>query len=368
MKKPLLFSLASALLLSFCVHALPMGGLVVSYTSEKSFYRPGESGEIFITISNPTAYPLSDVDITLKAGSYIDLEKTELSLDNLPAGSSQQIGIIFTVNSSAQPTISYINVHVDYEDYGGAGRENDLVIPLKIYREPLLKAYVLELPEMKIGKSEKICFAIMNYGGEAKDVSITPSSDAVSFSPAQRFETSIKQISRVCFEAKPVTTEAGNYPVTLALNYYDALHENSYSEKFVYWVNVTGKIELTVYVEGLSENGNALNLVFSNSGSEDIKALHVRLSSDVELWPKEIYIGDLDRDDYDSERILLEKVPGRHKINVTAIFRDSFEREYRKTYSLQLLVPEEKRKESFSWIYPLLAGAVALPVLWRLRK
>ncbi len=368
MKKLTMVSfIASLFLCSFSASALPLGGIAASYTLEKSFYRPGESGEIFLTISNPTTYPLSDVDIYLKAGSYIALEKTKFSLDNLPAGSSQQIGIIFRVNSSAQPTISYVSAHIIYEDYTGTQRENDLLIPLKIYREPLLKAYARELPEIKIGKTEKICFTIMNYGGEARDVSIVLNSTALSFSPAQRFENSVKQLSEVCFDAKPVVVRPGIYAVTLVLSYYDALHESKYTESFTYWVNISGKIELTVYVESFSAKDNALTIVFSNSGSDDIKALHVKLSSSIKLWPNEIYIGDLDRDDYDSERIVLEKIPGRQIVNVTAKFRDSFEREYEKTYSLEVFIPKEEKKEDFSYVYVI--GAVFLLLfLWKIKK
>ncbi len=359
MKKSLILGAFFLLLLLPHASARALGGVLVTYTMDRDFYRPGESGELFLTLSNPTSYPVSEIEITLEGGRYITLEKRDFVLDSLPAGSVQELGVVFRINSSAQPTISWVKVKLKYEDYSDTQMENKILIPVKIFREPVIKAFT-SLPEMKIGKSEKVCFTLVNYGGEAKDVSISLNSTAFSFLPAERFEQSLSHAEKFCFEAKPLLTLPGNYPIVLTVAYRDALYEHAYVKNFVYWVNLSGRVELRVYAESFSADEGTLSVVFSNSGSEDIKALYVRLDSALNLWPKEIYIGDLERDDYDSERIHLEKIPGRHRINVTAVYRDSFEREYRKRFTLEVTIPEEEEKEEFGLTYIVLGLAIVL--------
>ncbi len=336
------------------VNSASYGGLVLSYTLEKDFYRPGESGEVFLTISNPTSYPLGSMDVEISADGFLNVKEGTFSLDNLPAGAMQQIGIVFEVNSSALPEISYIKVHVKYKDYNDNQKENDLIIPIKILNEPILKVYASKIPELKIGKSEKICFNVINYGGESKDITLALSSEQFSISPPEKFLKSLKGSTEVCFDITPITTNTGNYPLEMTLTYRDALYESTYTDTFTFWVNLSGKVELKVYTESYSEKENAINIVFSNSGNENIKALYVILSSDIEISPNEIYIGDLDRDDYDSEKVFLSPVQGEHVINITAKFRDTFEREYEKTYSVTVMIPEKKSENNTNYFYFLI--------------
>lgn len=343
------------------------GSVTISYALDKNIYHPGEYGTLYLTIQNPTSYPINNLDIRVYPGKYIEISSTKLSLDNLPAGASQQSSVIFTVNSSAKAIISQIRISAEYYDYEQKKREYDVVVPVKILDPPELKVSMENEYSITLGRPEKICFKIVNFGGEARDVEVKFNSSIFSLTPNEVFFKKIENVEKFCTKTVTVPeSTAGVYPLRVYLSYTDALYEDVYEDSSILWLNVSGLQKLIVYPESRSVE-NFINLVFSNAGNEKLKSLFVKLSSDIDISPREIYIGDLDVDDYDSERISLTSVPGKHWLNITAIYRDVFEREHEKNFTIEFMIPEKKEEKNYTWVYALTL-AVILFVLWKVIK
>lgn len=363
------FSVFMVLMFSllFSASYATQGSIVISYTLDKNIYHPGEYGTLYLTIQNPTPYPVDNLDVQLFPGNYINLQTTSISLDNLPSGASQQTSFVFKINSSSLPSISEIKIHAEYYDYEQKKREYDIIVPVKIVETPQIKVYTEKDYALFLDKPEKICFKAINFGGEAKEVNIKFNSSTFSLTPNEFFFKKISKEQKFCARISTLpSTIAGIYPLFVFISYTDTFHDNFYQDNAMLWFNVSGLRKLIVY----SESGNvknSINIVFSNAGNEKIKSLYVKLNSDVEISPKEIYIGDLDIDDYDSEKISLKGSAGKHYINVTAFYRDVFENEHKENFHIEFYIQKIEEKKNYDFVY-LIAFLIILAILWKVIK
>ncbi len=342
------------------------GSVIISYSLDKNVYKPGDYGTLYLVFQNPTAYPINNLDITVSEGKYIEISNDRLTLDNLPAGASQQSSVVFKINSSAIPVISEIKIHAEYYDYEQKKREYDVVVSVKIVDLPELKVS-FKNASLALGETKEFCFELNNLGGEAREVKVSLNSSVFTISPNEFYFKKVRKSERLCAEISSIPESvAGIYPILAYLSYTDALSENTYTKTSVLWVKLHGKEKLLVYPES-NKVENYINIVFSNAGNEKIKSLFVKLSSDIDVSPKEIYIGDLDVDDYDSERVSVSPIPGKHFINITAFYRDAFEKEHEENFVIEFVVPEKKEESDYTWIYALVV-LIAIIFVWKFVK
>ncbi len=333
--------------------AVGAGSVIVSYELSKNIYSPGDEGSIMLIIQNPTTFPITRLKVDVTSGNWIKiLGKNEFSIDSLPAGASQRTGIVFAVNSTPFPTISWIYVHLSYKDYTGEKREEDVVIPVTILNLPLLEIRQTGNNEVKIGGKAKICVELFNHGHEAKNVLliINTTRPEISITPSQIYLGDIAQKKLACFNISlSPLIQPGIYVLPLVVKYTDALHLKEYASASAAFIKAKGTSGVMVYIENpeLKEGENMLEITIANTGTEKIHAVWVEIGSQsIKVYPKKIFIGELDRDDYDSESIKVDGQSGRHTITITVHFRDAFEKEHTQTFSLEISIPEEKKNEN----------------------
>ncbi len=359
--------------------AVGAGSVIVSYELSKNIYSPGDEGSAMLIIQNPTSFPITKLKVSVTSGNWIKiLGKSEFSIDSLPSGASQKTGIIFAVNSTSFPTISWIYVHLSYKDYTGEKREEDVVIPVTILNSPLLEIRQTGNNEVKIGGKGKICIELFNHGHEAKDtlLIINTTYPEISITPSQLYLGDVAQKKLACFNVSlSPLIQPGIYALPLMVKYTDALHLKEYASASAVFIKARGTSEVMVYFENpeLKEGENTLEITIANTGTEKIHAVWVEISSgSIKIYPKKIFIGELDRDDYDSESVKINTQAGRHVIAVTVHFRDAFEKEHTQTFFLELNIPVEKKKknsfEKYEYLYAGALIAVIILIVFLLRK
>lgn len=120
---------------------------------------------------------------------------------------------------------------------------------------------------------------------------------------------------------------------------------------------------------------NELTIKIVNKGLSDIKFLEVETESSTyysTLSSKNIYIGDIDSDDFDTARFRIyfrETVPSRINFPVTLVYKNTLNKEYTETFNLDLNVYSREKaielgllKQSYTLYY--IIGIVVLIIIY----
>jgi hypothetical protein len=183
-------------------------------------------------------------------------------------------------------------------------------------------------------------------------VKLDLSSAALPFAPIQSItEKRIKQISSgssadVSYNLIVEPDAAlGVYKIPIFIKFNDNLG-NSYNKSDLLGVVVGAVPDLSYYIDSTTINtaGNKgeITIKFVNKGLSDIKFLNIRLMSNsyyTILSPEEVYIGNIDSDDYetaDFDLFVKQGAPKEFSIPLEISYKDSNNKDYRKDTEVKL--------------------------------
>ncbi len=332
--------------------------LTLSFQVLDSFIRPGGETIVFISLINPGTKDIGRIRVYAYPGPSLTITSNYFEISGLSPGSSQQISLNVKASSSSNSQNSYIIIKAKYL-VESLERETSTTIPIAIRAEPLLQIENISLsPEPEPGKEVELNFFIYNFGqGSTKDLSvrISQSESFGVIDENEKFLGEIKpnEFKQVSFKLliKPSAT-SGIYSIPVYLNYKDELKVMNYSLTKSIDFKISGSYKFLVYLKSqdlLTPNSKGnVEIRIVNAGNQEAKYLTLEIIQSypfIEIFPAQIYVGSLDKDDYDTEKIglkvgnvLPDVYPLKIKISYEDAFGKSFEEEkivYVKVYSFE---------------------------------
>lgn len=166
------------------------------------------------------------------------------------------------------------------------------------------------------------------------------------------------------------------YKIPVNIRYYDSLSK-VYNKTNLVTVVVGGEPDVSVYVDSSTiyraKSYGEMTVKIVNKGLPDMKFVNVRLSNSSKyriISPSEVYIGNIDSDDYETAdfKLYAERTSDKRMILPLAVeYKDANNKDYRNVVNLELpLYSSSEAKKlglsegngSFSWVI-LIALAVA---------
>ncbi|MFH7882527.1 MAG: hypothetical protein QW140_02295 [Candidatus Aenigmatarchaeota archaeon] len=376
------------LLISFPI-CLAQPYLTISFQVSDPFIRPGGETTVFVSLVNPSTKDIGRIRVFAYPGPSLTLSSSYFEISGLNAGSSQQVSLNVKASNSASSQNSYITVNAKYFAES-IEKEVTTTIPIVIRADPLLQIENISLsPEPEPGKEVELRFLIFNFGqGSSKDLSVRISqSDAFGvMGENEKFLDEIKpnDFKEVSFSLiiKPSAT-SGIYSIPIYLTFKDELKSINYSLTKSIDFKISGSYRFLVYLKSQdiitpNSKGN-VEIRIVNAGNQEAKYLTLEIIPShpfYEIFPQQVYVGSLNKDDYDTEKISLkvgnvlsDTYPLKIKISYEDAFGKSFEEEktvYVKVYSFE----EVKRPSLISPFVIILIFFVAVIgyYFWKKRK
>jgi len=213
--------------------------------------------------------------------------------------------------------------------------------------------------EIAPGETAKINIEIENdWNEDVNDVSVVLDLKDVPFAPYDSSsEDSFDEIrdgkSKIA-EFKIIAlndAKSGIYKIPLEINFYDE-NNNKSTKKSLISLVVNSKPVIGVDVkDGLLLKGkeNNLEIKIINKGLSDVKFLEIETEEGnyyTLLSGKNIYIGDIDSDDFDSADFKIyfkENTPDTITLPVSITYKDSVNKKYTENFNLQVDVYTKKK-------------------------
>ena len=166
-------------------------------------------------------------------------------------------------------------------------------------------------------------------------------------------------------------TTPGVYPFYIYGSYTDAIgltHQINITAA----VKLKGDIDLILSKESQTQmfkgKKGYVSIKISNAGTSKANFLTLNISSkEFDIEPRTIYIGDLDSDDYDSEKIALTPLVGEGKYNlpVKLMYDDIYGNKYEKTFYISVEIEKKPQVTNMTIVYAI-ASLIALVVAYTL--
>jgi len=359
MKKALLLPILFILCITLAEASI--ASLNVSWQLSSSTLKPSSIATIFLTFSNPSV-DLTDVVMNATSGPYVKiLSGYKIELGGLVSASSSQGAISIEVDDNAPSTTSYVSLDIFYYT-GVSSYEKTLTIPIQIIRDPSLQIENVKFSsDLEPGKSLNLTFDLKNEGiGDAKDVTISIDHTSDFIVPQSSGEIFIDNIeaseSKALIFPLTVSPSAsiGTSTIPVNLSYYDETRTNLYKEANEIGTTITGTYNfiLTVDSQDVIAQGTtgSITIKISNAGSQQAKYLTVKVlpSNNFDLSPTTIYIGNLNSDDYDSEKLMLaaNSQQGSYPINLQLNYQDDFGKAYSEVFSVNAKISSKSEYSS----------------------
>ena len=347
--------------------------LTISYQLSQPFLKPGSEIILTLSLTNPGSKDVGRIRVFAYPGPSLILSSNYFELPGLNPNSNQIVSLKVKALSSSNSQLSHVNIKAQYI-LENMEREISLSIPIQIRAEPLLQITNISFnPEPEPGKEVELSFLLSNFGqGSAKDltVRVLQSETFGVVGENEKFLDEVKagESKEVSFILliKP-SSQAGIYSIPISLTYFDETRAFNYSIAKSIDLKISGSYEFLVSLKTqdilIPNSFGNVEIRIANTGNQEAKYLTVEIEEGypfVEISPKQIYVGSLDKDDYETEKISLrvgEAPPGIYPLSLTLRYKDAFGKSfeehkvvYIKIYSLQ-----EVKKPSFMWIYSVLA-------------
>lgn len=354
----------------------------IQSSANPSTIAPGNSGYLEFVITNSGTSPVK-VDMTsLTVDSPISLDTYSKSLGTIAASSSGSAIIRFTVPSntasgfySAKANIKVCNsVCEDYIKY--------LIIKVQ---SPSTIEITAEPDSLKPGENETITLTLKNKGETINNLVLTwedPSGKILPLGSDNR-----KLISKIDTNSASLVplrvivspdAEQGIYPLSIRMSYDDQTGtEQNISSKL--GLRIIGDFNFIVSLESQSlvapgMSGTA-DLKLANAGTQEAQFLTINFLKSgpiVQIKPSVIYVGNLESDDYDTEKIgfkVSDASPGEYPLNLEISYKDIYGKEYTGKYSVDLIVYSKEfvasQQSNQNWIIYLIVIIIIAYLLYR---
>ena len=266
---------------------------------------------------------------------------------------------------------------------------DDLTVKVQSHDAILSVDRITAMPEVTApGSKTRLSISLKNYASSLlKDVKVTldlgkSGDEATPFSPIG--STNEKVISVIDAQASSIIefslladpdAKSKTYKVPMKIQYSDTLNKN-YSKTNTIALVVGVEPDISVYIDTSSiySSGSTgdLSVKIVNKGLTDVKFLNVNLEKGqgyMALSPYEVYIGNIDSDDYETAdfKINVEKTKDKKIIlPLTVDYKDANNHDYIKKVNLELplYTSSEARKlglvtgSNKAWIFLVIAAVI----------
>ena len=363
MKK--IFLILIILLVSSVLVEASTVSLNATYQVSPNVTRPGAYSTVYLTLAN-TGVDVSGIIITPTAGPNLKImsgSKTELG--DLPASYSQQASITVKADDNATTTTSYVFVDITYY-YGNSKYEKSFYVPINIRGDPILKVENVNFSNsLQPGNTVAMSFDLVNEGlGNAKDITLSLAQGSNFVTSASSGEFFLNNLDRS--QSQPITfnlavspgASIGTTTIPISLSYSDETRSTNYTYTQYIGAQITGSYNFIAAVESqdVIAPGTSGYVTIKLANGGDQQAMHMLLgfSSPDNFYVNSaiVYVGNLNSDDYDSEKLLLNVGsvnPGYYPLNINVSYDDPFGKSYSEIYSVNFLIAS---KAEYSLAHP----------------
>jgi hypothetical protein len=386
MKKIVLFMVL--VLLSVSLAEASVAALNISWQFSTSNLRPSSIATITVTAAN-TGVELTNAMINATSGPYVKiLSGGQTVLGAIAVAESSQTPISIKIDENAPSTSSYVYLDVNYYT-GSSNYQKTIYIPITIVRSPEIQiANVNFSDKIEVGKTIELTFDLKNVGmGDSKDMTLSLGRNSNFITPESSGEIFISALAKS--ETKSITipltvspsASVGTSTIPINLYYYDETRSNVFNETKEIGVLITGMYNFIVTPESqdvlAKGSSGTLTVKIANAGDQAAKFIILKStsSSNFDISPTTIYIGNLNSDDYDSEKLLLKVgsiEPGTYPVSFQIGYKDSFGNNYNEIYSVNVKVSSPAEYSSANTTpspLPMIAAiavvAIVLVVLYK---
>lgn len=344
----LMFLLSASVVLATSV------SLSVTWQLSSNVTRLGAYTTIYLTIAN-TGVDVTGITIAPTAGPGLHIVSgSNTEIGDLPATYSQQSSISVKADDNASSTTSYVYLDITYY-YSSSQYEKELYIPITIRGDPILQIENVNFSSsLQPGKMVTVSFDLVNEGlGTAKDITVSVAQDSnfvTSGSSGEFFISTLgkSQSQHIVFNlAVSPDASIGTVTIPIILSYSDDTRSTSYNKTQEIGVQITGNYNFIATVDSqdviASGTSGYVTIKLANGGNQEAFHLLINVlnSDNFSASPTTIYVGNLNSDDYDSEKILVDVGSvelGYYPLNINVSYEDSFGNSYNALYPVSVLV------------------------------
>lgn len=385
--KRMSFVLIAFLLIAGLVEATSIS-LNVAWQLSSNSTKPGGYTTIYLTITN-TGTDVQGIEINPMPGPYLSIiSGNKIELGDLPATQTQQAAITVKADENSTSTTSYIYVEVVYY-YSSSQYKKDFYIPITIKGDPKLQIENVNFNgSLQPGRTVLLTFDLVNEGqGGAKDITISLSQNSNFISSESSGQFFVRNLDKYenQFLTVPLTVSPdasiGTTTIPIQLSYYDSTRSSSFVDTQQIGTSIMGNYNFIVTLDSqdviaAGTTGSA-TIKIANGGNQQAFHLSVNVvkSKDFGITPTIIYVGNLNSDDYDSEKLSLNVGsidPGLYPINLNITYEDSFGKTYSQIYPVNIQVSSQSEyslthpaQTPFTFIIILIVVIVVLFIIYR---
>ncbi len=341
--------------------------LSISYNLGDAFIYPNSETSLTLTLTNLADSEAKDIKVNVSSET-LEIHPNFFSIEKLPSQGSTQLSFLIFSPSMKKTGYEIVKVSVEYE-LNSKTYVQTLEIPIKIVSAPLVEisSFRINNSEPKPGDSIKLWFYISNQGeGLAKDVRLTLNQ---SIFISKKNEILIKELAPS--ETKCITLEGfidpnllpNLYSLPIAITYYDSSKSFFYSDIRFIPIKIYSQPNLVLSLDtepkAYAGKNVQIELRIANAGKMKIKFLTLEVNSEKLklISSREIYIGNIDPDDYTIERIELSTEnlkPGKYSAILTLKYEDIFGKTYTQNKTIEITVLPQERKIDLNSIFLIL--------------
>lgn len=390
--------------------------LILSSTSVLSAETMANIDVVLLTYNPSPAEPGSYVDIELKATNIGSMDANNVVFELVPeypfsadpseeirkefgtVGAKQELNLEFTVRIDPKAVFRETPLKLRYTTDGAGWTTKNLMINVKT-SEAILLVDEISTPDTLIpGESSKVDINLVNLAESTlKDVTLkldlstetaTTASGIVTrdlpFIPVDSgMEQKVKFLTpgenkRFSFNLLTYAdAESKVYKIPMIISFKDE-SGTEYTKEDILGVVVGAEPRLTLGVDennlkGMNAPGD-VTLKIVNKGVTDIKFLTASVANcdggTVDCDSQEIYVGDVDSDDYELIDFRITPKQEELKLELDLDYADANNKKYEETMTVDLSVNPANQNSSGSWFNIVVIGALIIGgiVFWRKRK
>lgn len=166
-----------------------------------------------------------------------------------------------------------------------------------------------------------------------------------------------------------------SYKIPVSIKYYDSLSK-TYNKSNIVTVVVGGEPDVSIYVDSSTiynaKSAGEITVKIVNKGLPDMKFVNVRLANSSKyriISPAEVYIGNIDSDDYETAdfKLYIERTSDKKVVlPLTVAYKDANNKNYKNVVNLELPLysPSEAKRlglsegnGSFTWVILIVLAA-----------
>jgi len=357
---------------------------VVSLRYEPYPVEPGELFKIHTILKNTGSDYADDATCMIaNKQPFTAYKEKKKSIGKLAPGREFALDFEVYVDSNAFERTEYLEIQCTDNPANDFWNIEKVPIEIRLRYAVFDIVSVKTEPEMlRMGKPANLTITILNNAeSPIRDVSAelfttdTPvfHVDGITFKKVKNINKNDRADIVFSVLVEP-GAKSGFYKIPLAISYIDG---SGYQKNFSTFITVQISENPSYYIIAESyknvAGGKEITLKFVNNGLEDLKFFNVKIldSKNVKIKsPNQIYIGDLDSDDYLTEKFTAG-IPSKTTIQLEVTYKDSLNNDYVDYVNVvwdESKVKNETEGSRWTLVIILIAAAGIIYYFYRRRK